>query len=140
MKTVKSNREVIENYFHNFKNGAIDKVIQSFHPNCLIVSVREQENRPTTQLHGTYHGLEEVPQFITNILHTFTPKSFEVTTIAEGTQNEVFSMGSFVHHTNATGKSFESDWVQYCKIEDEKIIEYRFFEDSSAFDKATAID
>ncbi|WP_196894878.1 nuclear transport factor 2 family protein [Aureivirga marina] len=130
MKTENA-KKVVENYFQAFKNGNMEEIEQIFHEDCLIVSVKENENRKTEELHGTYRKRENVRQFITNILALFHPKEFDIKRIISE-ENTVVAIGKFVHEVKSTGKLFKSDWVQICIIEDSKIKEYRFFEDSAA--------
>ena len=135
----KSNRniQVVNDYFTAFQNGNSNQVLDSFHEDCLIVSVKEQQ-RYKEQLHGIYKTKKEAKQFIDNILALFNTKSFEVERIV-AQDNVVFANGSFSHELKATGKMFVSDWVQLSIIEDDKIKEYRFYEDSAAFVEASTV-
>lgn len=137
MENTQNNIKVVQNYFDAFQNGNTDEVLNSFHENCLIVSVKDQE-REKEQLHGTYRSKEEAAQFIANIINLFNPKEFTVERmVANG--NVVFANGKFAHIVKATGKLFVSDWVQISIIEDHKIREYRFYEDSAAFVAASTV-
>ena len=49
------------------------------------------------------------------------------------------SNGTFSHEVKTTGKLFNSSWVQLCIIENNKIKEYRFYEDSAAFVAASTV-
>lgn len=128
----KSNIEVVQDYFNAFKNGDMEHVLNAFHPDCYIVSVKEEE-RPKEQLHGIYRTKEEAKQFLNNITSLFNTKDFTVNIIASAGDNLVMSNGTFSHEVKTTGKLFNSAWVQLCIIENEKIKEYRFYEDSAAF-------
>jgi len=131
------NINVIENYFNAFSKGDMEEVLKIFHPNCLIVSVREGK-RLLGQLHGSYMTRIEAKVFLENIQSLFVPKNFEVETIMEGKNNVVYANGTFSHIVRATGKLFYSTWVQRCIIEDGMIKEYRFYEDSAAFELAAS--
>ena len=137
MEKTNRNVQVVRDYFTAFQNGNITQVLESFHEDCLIVSVKEQQ-RPKEQLHGTYRTKKEAKQFIANILALFNTKSFEVERIM-AQDKVVFAQGSFSHEVRATGKLFNSDWVQLSIIEDDKIKEYRFYEDSAAFVEASKV-
>ncbi|MFT4850531.1 MAG: ketosteroid isomerase-like protein [Sediminicola sp.] len=128
----KSNIEVVQDYFNAFQNGDMEHVLNAFHPDCYIVSVKEEE-RPKEQLHGIYRTKEEAKQFLNNITSLFNTKEFTVNQIASAGDNLVMSNGAFSHEVKTTGKLFNSSWVQLCIIENEKIKEYRFYEDSAAF-------
>ena len=134
----KNNVEVVQDYFNSFKNGDIKQVLNSFHSDCYIVSVKEEE-RPKEQLHGIYRTKEEAKQFLNNITSTFNTKDFTVQHISSAGDNLVMANGTFSHEVKATGKLFNSTWVNLCIIADEKIKEYRFYEDSAAFITASTL-
>ncbi len=67
---------------------------------------------------------------------TFDTQAFHVDRVI-GAGDVAFASGSFVHLVRATGKAFRSDWALRCLIEDGKIREYRFFEDSAAYVEAS---
>ncbi|GAB4252938.1 MAG: hypothetical protein Tsb0034_31400 [Ekhidna sp.] len=132
-----SNKSVVEGYFDAFSKGDMDRVLEIFHPECHIVSVKEGD-RASGQLHGSYHTRSEAQDFLANIANLFETRSFEVESIMHGEDNVVYANGSFAHLVKATGKLFYSTWVQRCIIEDGMIKEYRFYEDSAAYEKAAA--
>jgi ketosteroid isomerase-like protein len=134
----KSNVEVVQNYFNAFQNGDMEHVLNSFHPDCYIVSVKEEE-RPKEQLYGIYRTEDEAKQFLNNITSLFHTKDFTVKHIASAGDNLVMANGTFSHEVKTTGKLFNSSWVQLCIIADEKIKEYRFYEDSAAFITASTL-
>lgn len=131
MKNTNQNSIVVQNYFNAFEKGAILYILDSFHPDCKIISVRDGQ-REKHQLHGTYKGKENAKQFLENIFNHFETKLFTVEKII-AEENLVFAYGQFLHKVKATGKIFNSAWVQRCIIEDGKIKEYQFYEDSAAF-------
>ncbi len=135
----RTNKEVVEGYFSVFKQGDLKSVINTFHPDCYIVSVKEEE-RPKKQLHGIYRTRLEAKQFLNNIVSLFETKDFTVDTIAEAEGNLVIAKGTFSHLVKRSGKLFNSNWVQLCIVEDEMIKEYRFYEDSAALIEASTIE
>jgi uncharacterized protein len=137
MENINQSIAVVQNYFNAFQQGNMDHVLNAFHKDCVIVSVRDEE-RSREQLHGTYRTKEQAKLFLQNIVNHFDPKDFVVEKVI-GDGNIVFANGWFTHKVKATGKMFISDWVQRCIIEDDKIIEYRFYEDSAAFVEASKI-
>lgn len=138
-QAVKTNKEVVASYFTAFTNGNLDEVLQIFHPNSYIVSVKE-EARSTEQLHGIYRTRDEAKQFLKNIVSLFETKEFTVDTLVEAEGNLVIAKGKFSHLVKSSGKLFNSNWVQVCIIEDEMIKEYRFYEDSAALLEASTIE
>ena len=134
-----SNKKVVQNYFKAFQSGDLKAVLDIFHPNCYIVSVKEEE-RLTEQLHGIYRTREEAKQFLENIVNLFETKDFTVDTLYEAEGNVVVAKGTFSHLVKSSGKLFNSNWVQWCLVEDGMIKEYRFYEDSAALIEASNIE
>ena len=125
-------KKVVESYFKAFGNGDMESVLNHFHPDCFIVSVKD-DLRDEGQLHGSYRGKNEASVFLSNIARLFETKSFDVDLVSETEGDVVYANGSFAHEVKATGKMFYSDWVQRCVIQDGLIKEYRFYEDSAAY-------
>lgn len=136
--TKKQNIEVVKEFFNSFQQGNMEQVLNSFHLDCYIVSVKEEE-RLKEQLHGIYRTKEEAKQFLNNITSLFNTKEFTVNKIVSAGDNLVMSNGTFSHEVKTTGKLFNSSWVQLCIIENNKIKEYRFYEDSAAFVAASTV-
>ncbi len=134
----KSNVAVLTGFFNAFQTGDMKEVLESFHQDCYIVSVKEEE-RSKEQLHGIYRTKHEAKQFLTNITSLFNTKNFTVQQLSSAGDNRIVANGTFSHEVKATGKLFNSTWVQLCIIEDEKIKEYRFYEDSAAFVTASTL-
>jgi ketosteroid isomerase-like protein len=126
---------IVQNYFKAFQQGNLKEVLNKFHDDCLIISVRD-EIRNNEQLHGTYRTKTQAKQFLKNISDLFITIEFIVEEVI-GNRNLVFANGKFIHKLKATGKKFTSDWAQRCIIEDGKIKEYQFYEDSAAFEEAS---
>ncbi len=138
-KSKKTNDEVVQAYFNAFQKGDLDGVLKIFHPDCYIVSVKE-EQRPTEQLHGIYSTRKEARQFLNNIVSLFETKEFIVDTVVEASDNLVIAKGTFSHLVKSSGKLFNSNWIQLCVIQDEMIKEYRFYEDSAALIEASTVE
>lgn len=138
-KLKKTNKEVVQSYFDAFQQGDLDAVHDVFHPDCYIVSVKEEE-RLKEQLHGIYRTRKEARQFLKNIVSLFETKAFIVETILEAGDNLVVAKGTFSHLVRSSGKLFNSNWVQLCVVEDEMIKEYRFYEDSAALIEASTTE
>ena len=136
---LKSNKVVVQNYFKAFQSGDLEGVLNIFHPSCYIVSVKEEE-RPTEQLHGIYRTRKEAKQFLKNIVNLFETKDFTVDTLFEAEGNVVVAKGTFSHLVKSSGHLFNSNWVQWCLVEDGMIKEYRFYEDSAALIEASNIE
>ena len=78
-----------------------------------------------------------VKEFISNLGNSFDTKAFSVDHIV-GEGNVAFASGKFTHQVKSTGKPYASDWSLMCVIQDGKILEYHFYEDSASFVLANA--
>lgn len=129
-----SSKEVVQAFFTNFGNGDVEKVINTFSDTAKIISVN-REGIEGASLYGTFEGKEDIESFFKILSKTFETKSFSVEHIIN--ENTVaFAKGSFAHEVKSTGKLFKSDWVLMCIVNNGKIEEYHFFEDSASFVKA----
>lgn len=136
MKTskAKQSKEVVQDFFSAFGNGDFDGVVNSFHDSCTVIGIRDSE-RSGDQIYGTYKGKDGAKTFLANLGKTFDTKAFTVEhVIGEGDVS--FANGKFTHVVKATGKTFSSAWALLCIIKDDKIFEYRFYEDSEKFSEA----
>lgn len=132
--TTKSATEVLKGFFEAFGKGDADGVINSFHPDSIIVAVRKGE-RNDNQLHGSYSGKEGAKAFVMNLGKNFDTKAFSVEQII-GEGNVAFASGAFVHNIRTTGKPYASDWALKIIVKDGKILEYHFYEDSAGYIEA----
>jgi len=130
-----SNKSVVAQSLNAFRKADLASILKIFPPECLIVSVREGD-RKGGQLHGSYRTRKQAKNFLTNIIDLFDTKEFHVETIMDSEKNVVYANGTFTHKVKATGKLFYSTWVQRCIIQEGMIKEYRFYEDSAAYEKA----
>lgn len=132
--TQKSAAEVLKGFFEAFGKGDADGVINSFHPDSLIVAVHKGE-RKDYQLYGSYSGKEGAKAFVTNLGKNFDTKAFSVEHVV-GEGNVAYASGAFVHNIRTTGKPYASDWALKILVKDGKILEYHFYEDSARFVEA----
>ncbi|PJZ55599.1 nuclear transport factor 2 family protein [Leptospira barantonii] len=125
---------VVNGFFSAFGKGDLPGVIGSFHENASITAVRKA-SRKSGELYGSYTGKKGAEEFVSNLGKTFNTKEFVVENVI-GNKEVVFANGRFKHELKSTGKTYESDWALKCIVKDGKILEYRFYEDTSSFDVA----
>lgn len=125
-----SSSTVVKQFFSAFGKGDLEGLVATFDPAATLIAVRAGPPREG-QVYGTYTGASGVREFVANLGGAFETKAFTVDVIAsEG--EVVFAKGAFVHTVRKTGKTFQSDWALMCRVRGERIVEYRFFEDSAA--------
>jgi hypothetical protein len=127
--------DVVKAFFAAFGRGDLAALVDSFHQQTSIVAVRDAE-RSDHQLYGTYRGREGASEFIANLGKTFDTKAFDVANVI-GDGDVAFANGTFTHALKSNGKLYSSGWALMCLIEDGKILEYRFYEDSARFTQAS---
>jgi uncharacterized protein len=130
-----SSADVVKGFFAAFGKGDVDGVVNSFHPNTTITAVRKSD-RKDSELHGTYTGKEGARTFVANLGKAFDTQAFNVANVV-GDGKVAFANGTFVHKIRSTGKLYSSDWALMVLVEDGKIREYKFFEDSAKFAEAS---
>ena len=122
--------EVVRQFFHAFGQGALEQVVGLFDPQTTVVAVRSGEVKRDT-IYGTYVGQAGVRAFLQNVSGSFDTQAFAVDEVV-GDGPVAFAKGSFAHLVKATGRVFASDWALMCRVVNDKIVEFRFFEDSAA--------
>jgi len=137
MTTSDQSTKTVSNFFEALGKGDSDAAINLFDEQAQIILVRPSENRSTEELYGTYTGKKGAADFLCNFSKTFSPQEFSVQNLI-GNDQVAFANGNFTHKVIATGKLFSSIWALMCIVKNEKISEYRFYEDSSAFDAANS--
>jgi ketosteroid isomerase-like protein len=125
-----SSTDVLKEFFAAFGRGDGDGVVNTFHPHTTITAVRSGER--SGNHYGSYSGKDGAKTFLATLGKEFDTKQFNVSHIV-GEGNVAFASGNFVHKLKSTGKLFSSDWALYIVVQDGKILEYHFFEDSAAF-------
>jgi uncharacterized protein len=129
-----SSVDVVKGFFSAFGKGDAESAVDSFHEQASIVAVRPGDRKGN--LYGTYSGREGARAFITAVGKSFDTQAFSVDhVIGEG--KLAFASGTFTHKLRSTGKLFTSDWALKCTIQDGRILEYHFYEDSEAFRDAS---
>ena len=129
-----TSKETVQAFFTAFGNGDMEGVFDVFDPNTKIVAVRD-ESLKSGFLHGTYNGVDGVQQFISGMGSQFNTQAFAVDNVV-GEGNVAFANGSFTHEIKSTGKHFTSDWALMCVVDNDKIQEYHFYEDSHNYMEA----
>lgn len=125
-----SSSQVVKQFFAAFGRGDLDGIVATFDPNATIVAVRSGPRR-AREVYGTYTGTPGVREFVANLGNAFETKAFTVDVVV-GEGDFAFAKGSFSHRIKTNDKTFDSDWALMCRVRGERIVEYRFFEDSAA--------
>ena len=125
--------QILESFFRAFGSGDQELLLSLFDPAVKVRAVRSGTAGPS--LYGEYTGLSGLQAMLGKLSVLFSTEAFQVDRVlGDGTRG--VAEGHFVHRVRATGKAFESAWVLSCSIEGNKIVEYRFYEDSAAYEKA----
>jgi len=122
--------EVVRQFFNAFGQGALEQAVALFEPHATVVAVREGEPE-TGSIYGTYRGQSGARTFLQNVGQSFDTQAFAVDQVV-GQGEIAFAKGSFAHQLKTTRRLFVSDWALMCRVVGDKIVEFRFFEDSAA--------
>lgn len=121
------NVQVVQQAFAAFGKGDIPAVLKT-----LANNVRWRAFGPSKILPwaGTYHGLEGAGQFFTALGGTvefqqFEPREF----IAQG--DRVVVLGHSRLLVRANGREVEPDWVMVFTVQDGKISDYQYLDDTA---------
>jgi len=113
--------EPVERFFTAFGQGDLDGLINTL----------EVEGPESVPVYRTYRGKEEARLFIETLGQNFQTQQFDVETLI-GQNDTAMATGIFQHQVISTGKIFKSGWALKCKIKDDKITHYRFYENTAA--------
>ncbi|MCB0165801.1 MAG: nuclear transport factor 2 family protein [Anaerolineae bacterium] len=117
----------VERFFTAFGQGDLDSLLETLHDD-IVIDIAGPDSVP---LYRTYHGKGEARQFIESLGGTFQTQQFNIQTLI-GQDDTVMAAGVFKHMVIPTGKIFASPWALHCEIKDDKIVHYRFYEDTAA--------
>ncbi len=126
--------DVVRGFFAAFSKGDLEGVA-TVHPDARVVAIREGARR-NEDIYGSYAGKEGARAFVAMLGKSFDTQAFSVDGVV-GEGDIAFASGRFTHRLKSTGKIFRSEWALRCVIQDGKILEYRFYEDSAAFAEAS---
>ena len=126
-----TNTEIVQKGYENFASADIDGLLSLFADN-ISWTVPNIENAPFA---GSRTGTDAVRQFFTQLTEAENITRFEpLEFIAEG--DKVVVLGESAATVNATGKSYETDWVHVFHLQDGKVTEFVEFFDNAAANRA----
>lgn len=125
--------QVVEQFFDAFSTGNQEQLLAAFATEVKIRAVRAGTDG--AGLYGEYQGLSGLKEMLGKLGALFATESFQVERVL-GDQSHAVAEGHFVHRVRATGRPFSSAWALSCTVAGNKITEYRFYEDSAAYEKA----
>jgi ketosteroid isomerase-like protein len=126
-----TNTEIVQKGYENFASGDIDGLLSLF-ASDISWTVPNIENAPFA---GSRTGTDAVRQFFAQLTEAENITRFEpLEFIAEG--DKVVVLGESAATVNATGKSYETDWVHVFHLQDGKVTEFVEFFDNAAANRA----
>ena len=117
----------VERFFTAFGQGDLEALIETLHEDIVI----DNEGPDVVPVYRTYRGKAEARRFIETLGQNFQTQQFDIQALM-GQGDTVMAAGVFKHIIVPTGKTFASSWALRCKIKDDKIVHYRFYEDTAA--------
>ena len=130
--TEQENKQIVQDAYAAFGRGDVKGILNQLSDNVEWFLPGSPEILPAA---GRRQGHEQVAQFFSTIDETmefanFTPEEF----IAQG--DKVVVIGRSSGRIKTTGKPIESDWVHVHTVRDGKIVSFREYYDTAAFNEA----
>ncbi|MEZ5426272.1 MAG: nuclear transport factor 2 family protein [Pyrinomonadaceae bacterium] len=126
-----NNTRIVRQGYERFGNGDLEGLLQLFDENI-------EWTTPITQrssLGGTRRGRQAVAEFFGLLVETENITRFEPTEfIAQG--DRVVVLGKSAATVNATGRSYETDWIQIFTVRNEKVTGFYELFDTAAVERA----
>ncbi len=120
----------VQTFLNHIFAGAMDQALILIDTDARFISTNPASN-PTNPLHGTFVGVEGAQQFFHVFADLLEPGDFRVTASFGDAEHAAF-YGTLRHKVRKTGKDFGSDWALICRVKDDRITLYHFYEDTEA--------
>ncbi len=144
MRTPKTNKDIVADFFAAFGRGDLDTVESFFTDDIIYTVIGDPDGDPPLDCEskqaipwiGRYRGKAGVRKFFAHLQRNIEVIGFgpqEV--IGDGDVIAVF--GSYSYRAVSTGRRFDSDYVIRIRLKDGKFSEYSFYENTYAV--ATAL-
>ncbi len=126
--------DTVKHFLDNVFSGKMEDALSMVHRNAKIIPSRsEAGNR--NPLYGSYEGPEGMRDMFTTFGELLEPENFDVEdSFFEGEHAAMY--GKLIHRSRQTDKKFASDWALICRVKEEKIVFYHFYEDTAALEEA----
>jgi ketosteroid isomerase-like protein len=119
-------RKLIESIVAAFQRGDIPFIIDRFADDCVL---RETESRELPY-HGVLEGRAGVTRFFNAMASVFAPGKLAIDTwICEA--DRVVAQGVWGGVAHATGKAWESHLALTFRVRDNKVVEFRGYDDTA---------
>ncbi|MBV7522558.1 nuclear transport factor 2 family protein [Ensifer sp. ENS12] len=120
----------IQTFLNHIFAGTMHQALVMIHPEARFISTSPVSN-PANPLHGTFIGVEGAKQFFGGFADLLEPGDFNVTASFGDAEHAAF-YGTLRHKVRKTSKEFASDWALICRLRDDRITLYHFYEDTEA--------
>lgn len=120
----------VQTLLNHIFSGAMDQALGMIDPGAQFISTNPHSN-PANPLHGTFVGIDGAKQFFSGFGDLLEPGDFHVTASFGDAEHAAF-YGTLRHKVRKTGKDFASDWALICRVKDDRITLYHFYEDTEA--------
>ncbi|MFA5968404.1 MAG: nuclear transport factor 2 family protein [Sphingomonas sp.] len=124
----------VQTFLNHIFAGAMDQALVMIDPGARLISANPEAN-PANPLHGTFVGIDGAKQFFGGFGDLLEPGDFQVTASFGDAEHAAF-YGTLRHKVRKTGKDFASDWALICRVKDDRITLYHFYEDTEALLRA----
>jgi ketosteroid isomerase-like protein len=126
----------VQSFLNHVFSGTLEDALTLVAPDAQFISARPVPN-PRVPVHGTFVGPEGAREFFKLFAEALEPGEFNIA--ATFSENEHVCMyGNLRHRSRKTGRDFPSNWALICKVQQGRISQYHFYEDTAALEAAIA--
>lgn len=126
--------DTVQLFLKHVFSGELEEALTLVADNAQFISARPEPN-PNVSVHGTFIGKSGASDFFRLFGEMLEPGEFNVTaSFSEG--EHVAMYGDLKHRSRKTGRDFPSNWALICRVQNDEISLYHFYEDTAALEAA----
>ena len=123
----KKTETTIERFFNVLFTQGIDAALKL----VTVDTVFEAQGPSSIPIYGRFEGHEGVRKFVAILQDLFDTEKFEIRKSVEQAET-AFAFGYMQHRVIKTDRVFCSEFAIYCQITNDRISNYKMFEDTAA--------
>ena len=119
-------------FYKALGKGDMEKALSLVDEDIEYIAVKESsETYP--ELYGTYKGKEELQKFFIHLKEFYITKVFQVENFASN-KTHAFIKGYLQYEIKKNHKEYDTYWMAFVEIKNDKIIKYQFFKDTASLE------
>jgi len=132
LENKKQAHDVALEFYKALGKGDMEKALSLVDEDIEYIAVKESsETYP--ELYGTYKGKEELQKFFIHLKEFYITKVFQVENFASN-KTHAFIKGYLQYEIKKNHKEYDTYWMAFVEIKNDKIIKYQFFKDTASLE------